>query len=259
MKKSAIAALVLAATAVPVLAQQAMKPEDQIKMRKSTMDLIGYNFGSLERHGRRQEALRQGGSRAQRGPRLRAWSCCRSASSARARTSRARPRPSPRSGRIVPTSTRRWKRSPPRRPSCPPWPAADNGRLQETGERDRQGLQVLPRRLQGEVSAAARRIRVWDLPTRIFHWALVVLVVFSFATGNDRRRLDEVAPEERLHHPHPGALPHRLGRRRQRDRALRAFRARLRAPSRPTARATLGAPASGGRRATTRLAAGWSC
>jgi cytochrome c556 len=48
MKKSAIAALVLAATAVPVLAQKAMKPEDQIKMRKSTMDLIGYNFGSLD-------------------------------------------------------------------------------------------------------------------------------------------------------------------------------------------------------------------
>lgn len=47
MKKSAIAVLVLAATAVPVLAQQAMKPEDQIKFRKSTMDLIGYNFGSL--------------------------------------------------------------------------------------------------------------------------------------------------------------------------------------------------------------------
>jgi cytochrome b len=33
------------------------------------------------------------------------------------------------------------------------------------------------------VSAAPRRIRVWDLPTRIFHWALVVLVVFSFTTG----------------------------------------------------------------------------
>ena len=27
------------------------------------------------------------------------------------------------------------------------------------------------------------RIRVWDLPTRIFHWALAVLVVFSFVTG----------------------------------------------------------------------------
>jgi cytochrome b len=27
------------------------------------------------------------------------------------------------------------------------------------------------------------RIRVWDLPTRIFHWALVVLVVLSFTTG----------------------------------------------------------------------------
>lgn len=27
------------------------------------------------------------------------------------------------------------------------------------------------------------RVRVWDLPTRIFHWALAVLVVFSFTTG----------------------------------------------------------------------------
>jgi cytochrome b len=27
------------------------------------------------------------------------------------------------------------------------------------------------------------RIRVWDLPTRIFHWALAALVVFSFTTG----------------------------------------------------------------------------
>jgi cytochrome b len=27
------------------------------------------------------------------------------------------------------------------------------------------------------------RIRVWDLPTRIFHWMLAVLVVFSFTTG----------------------------------------------------------------------------
>jgi cytochrome b len=28
-----------------------------------------------------------------------------------------------------------------------------------------------------------RSIRVWDLPTRIFHWALAALVVFSFTTG----------------------------------------------------------------------------
>lgn len=27
------------------------------------------------------------------------------------------------------------------------------------------------------------RIRVWDLPTRLFHWALAILVVFSFTTG----------------------------------------------------------------------------
>jgi cytochrome b len=31
--------------------------------------------------------------------------------------------------------------------------------------------------------SALDRIRVWDLPTRVFHWALVVLVVFSFTTG----------------------------------------------------------------------------
>jgi cytochrome b len=33
------------------------------------------------------------------------------------------------------------------------------------------------------VTAAAARIRVWDLPTRIFHWTLATLVVFSFTTG----------------------------------------------------------------------------
>lgn len=27
------------------------------------------------------------------------------------------------------------------------------------------------------------RLRIWDLPTRVFHWALVFLVVFSYATG----------------------------------------------------------------------------
>jgi cytochrome c556 len=48
MKKIAIAALVLAASALPVVAQKALKPESQIKMRKSTMDVINYNFSSLE-------------------------------------------------------------------------------------------------------------------------------------------------------------------------------------------------------------------
>src|SRR3954463_15321955 len=27
------------------------------------------------------------------------------------------------------------------------------------------------------------RVRVWDFPTRLFHWALAILVVFSFASG----------------------------------------------------------------------------
>ena len=31
--------------------------------------------------------------------------------------------------------------------------------------------------------AAPRRIRVWDLPTRLFHWLLAALVVFSFVTA----------------------------------------------------------------------------
>lgn len=31
-------------------------------------------------------------------------------------------------------------------------------------------------------AAAPHRIRVWDLPTRLFHWTLAVLVVGSFAT-----------------------------------------------------------------------------
>ena len=33
------------------------------------------------------------------------------------------------------------------------------------------------------MTASAPRIRVWDLPTRIFHWALAAVVVFSFTTG----------------------------------------------------------------------------
>ena len=33
------------------------------------------------------------------------------------------------------------------------------------------------------MNAAPARIRVWDLPTRIFHWVVAVLVVFSFVTG----------------------------------------------------------------------------
>ena len=35
----------------------------------------------------------------------------------------------------------------------------------------------------GQVTSPPYRIRVWDLPTRIFHWTLAALVVFSFTTG----------------------------------------------------------------------------
>ena len=31
----------------------------------------------------------------------------------------------------------------------------------------------------------ARAVLVWDLPTRIFHWALVIAVVVSYVTGGE--------------------------------------------------------------------------
>jgi cytochrome b len=42
----------------------------------------------------------------------------------------------------------------------------------------------VPRELPGEaLSIAAPAARGWDLPTRLFHWSLAILVVFSYATG----------------------------------------------------------------------------
>ena len=37
-----------------------------------------------------------------------------------------------------------------------------------------------PTQDQGQI----RSVRVWDFPTRLFHWSLVVLVIVSFVTGN---------------------------------------------------------------------------
>jgi cytochrome b len=36
---------------------------------------------------------------------------------------------------------------------------------------------------KGKMGSASRRVLVWDLPTRLFHWLLVVLVIISFVTG----------------------------------------------------------------------------
>jgi cytochrome b len=35
-----------------------------------------------------------------------------------------------------------------------------------------------------DVEKKVYSIRVWDIPTRLFHWLLVALVIFSFITGN---------------------------------------------------------------------------
>lgn len=39
-------------------------------------------------------------------------------------------------------------------------------------------------RAGGGVRHALRAVRVWDLPTRLFHWALAICVVGSFASGS---------------------------------------------------------------------------
>ena len=36
---------------------------------------------------------------------------------------------------------------------------------------------------KGNMESASRSVLVWDLPTRLFHWLLVVLVIISFVTG----------------------------------------------------------------------------
>ena len=36
---------------------------------------------------------------------------------------------------------------------------------------------------KGSCSAYPHQIRVWDLPTRLFHWLIVIFVVISFTTG----------------------------------------------------------------------------
>ncbi|WP_119165392.1 cytochrome b/b6 domain-containing protein [Algihabitans albus] len=51
----------------------------------------------------------------------------------------------------------------------------------------------MPRNRTDEVLPAGRRPvgrRVWDLPTRVFHWALVVLVLTSYLTGEFWRGVD---------------------------------------------------------------------
>lgn len=35
-----------------------------------------------------------------------------------------------------------------------------------------------------DAAAASRQVRVWDLPTRLFHWSLVLLVAVNITTGN---------------------------------------------------------------------------
>jgi cytochrome b len=46
-------------------------------------------------------------------------------------------------------------------------------------------VRVVPRRLPAEAALndAVRPRDAWDLPTRVFHWSLATLVVFSYITG----------------------------------------------------------------------------
>ena len=35
------------------------------------------------------------------------------------------------------------------------------------------------------VTGALQRVKVWDLPVRIFHWTLVLLILFSWWSGKE--------------------------------------------------------------------------
>jgi len=41
--------------------------------------------------------------------------------------------------------------------------------------------------------ASSERVRVWDLPTRLVHWALAVLVVVAWLTGGERMDIHRYA------------------------------------------------------------------
>jgi cytochrome b len=43
------------------------------------------------------------------------------------------------------------------------------------------------------VSGHAERVRVWDLPTRLVHWALAVLVVVAWLTGGEQMNIHRYA------------------------------------------------------------------
>lgn len=40
--------------------------------------------------------------------------------------------------------------------------------------------------VQAETSSAPVRLRIWDLPTRLFHWTLVLLLAFAWWTAEER-------------------------------------------------------------------------
>ena len=50
-------------------------------------------------------------------------------------------------------------------------------------------------------------VRVWDLPTRLFHWSLVACVIGLVITGYDRRRGDAVARPAGLCRTDSAAVP----------------------------------------------------
>ena len=53
-----------------------------------------------------------------------------------------------------------------------------------------------------EATPPPRKIAIWDLPTRLFHWTLVVLIAFSWWTAEEHH--DDLRAI-------PGAAGHRAG------------------------------------------------
>ncbi len=95
------------------------------------------------------------------------------------------------------------------------------------------------------------RIRVWDLPTRLFHWLLVACVVAAGRHRHGRRRLMRVARPPGLRGADAAAVPAGLGLRRRPLVALSQLpvcaRQRAGLPARPRAPGPPGGPQPAGR------------
>ena len=103
-----------------------------------------------------------------------------------------------------------------------------------------------------------KRVRVWDLPTRVFHWSLVALVAAAFVSGFIGGNAMVWHGRIGLAHRRAARLPHRLGLRSVRPTPVSRSSCAVRRPSATTCRGA-GADSATIRSAHCRCWACWPC